>query len=48
MVFIHSVKREVACKRQVLSIAVFLYNGTAASLLAFTCPPVEAGSHGYL
>ena len=44
---IHSVEREVYCKRQVLFIAFFLYNGIVDYWL-FTHPPVQAGSHGYM
>ena len=44
---IHSVEREVYCKIQVLFIAFFLYNGIVDDWL-FTCPPVQAGSNGYL
>ena len=44
---IHSVKREVSCKRQVLFITFFLYNSIVNYGL-FTCLLVQAGSHGYL
>ena len=44
---IHSVEREVLCKRQVLFTLFFLYNGMIDYWLS-TSPSVQAGSHGYL